>query len=74
MVRSKQKWILKSIRKLLTKVVITTVQLNLKVLMNLLVRDFHKYVKYAQDKGFIDAMINTNASALTAKRSQQLLT
>ena len=39
----------------------------------LLVRDFHKYVRYAYDKGFMDIMINTNASALTAKRSQQLL-
>ena len=39
----------------------------------LLIKDFHKYVKYAHDRNFIDIMINTNASALTAKRSQQLL-
>jgi MoaA/NifB/PqqE/SkfB family radical SAM enzyme len=39
----------------------------------LLIKDFHKYVKYAHDKNFIDIMINTNASALTAKRSQELL-
>lgn len=39
----------------------------------LLVKDFHKYVKYAHDKGFMDIMINTNASALVPKRSQELL-
>lgn len=39
----------------------------------LLIKDFHNYVKYASDKGFMDIMINTNASALTPKRSQQLL-
>ena len=27
----------------------------------LLVKDFHKYVKYAHDRGFMDIMINTNA-------------
>ena len=39
----------------------------------LLVKDFERYVKYASDKGFIDIMINTNASALTKDRSQKLL-
>jgi MoaA/NifB/PqqE/SkfB family radical SAM enzyme len=39
----------------------------------LLDRNFHEYVKYAHKKNFIDIMINTNASALTPKRSQELL-
>lgn len=39
----------------------------------LLVKDFEKYVKYASDRGFIDIMINTNASALTKNKSQKLL-
>ena len=39
----------------------------------LLTRNFHEYVKYAHDKNFIDIMINTNASALTPRRSQELL-
>ncbi len=39
----------------------------------LLTRSFHKFVEYASKKNFIDIMINTNASALNAKRSQELL-
>ena len=39
----------------------------------LLIKDFHKYIKYAYDKNFIDIMINTNGSPLTARRSQELL-
>ena len=39
----------------------------------LLVKDFEKYALYAHQKGFIDIMINTNASALTEKRAKKLL-
>ena len=39
----------------------------------LLIKDFHKYIKYAHDRNFMDIMINTNGSPLTKKRSQQLL-
>ena len=39
----------------------------------LLIKDFHKYIKYAHDKILMDIMINTNGSPLTARRSQQLL-
>lgn len=39
----------------------------------LLIKDFEKYLKYAHEKNFIDIMINTNGSALTERRSKQLL-
>jgi len=39
----------------------------------LLIKDFHKYIKYAHEKNFMDIMINTNGSPLTARRSQELL-
>ena len=39
----------------------------------LLIKDFEKYLKYAHSKNFIDIMINTNGSALTERRSKQLL-
>ena len=39
----------------------------------LLIKDFHKYIKYAHDKKYIDIMINSNGSPLTKRRSQELL-
>jgi MoaA/NifB/PqqE/SkfB family radical SAM enzyme len=39
----------------------------------LLIKDFHKYIKYAFDKNYIDIMINSNGSPLTKRRSQELL-
>lgn len=39
----------------------------------LLIKDFEKYLQYAHKKNFLDIMINTNGSALTEKRSRQLL-
>ena len=38
-----------------------------------LIKDLHKYILYASKKGFIDIMLNNNGSALTKKRSQQIL-
>ena len=38
-----------------------------------LIKDLHKYILYASKKGFIDIMLNNNGSALTPKRSQQIL-
>ena len=38
-----------------------------------LIKDLHKYIYYAHQKGFIDIMLNNNGSALTPKRSQQIL-
>ena len=38
-----------------------------------LIKDLYKYIYYAHQKKFIDIMLNTNASALTAKRSQEIL-
>ena len=38
-----------------------------------LIKDLHKYIFYAHKKGFIDIMLNNNGSALTKKRSQQIL-
>ena len=38
-----------------------------------LIKDLHKYINYAHKKGFIDIMLNTNGSALTKKRGQQIL-
>ncbi len=39
----------------------------------LLVKNFEEYCQYAHKKGFIDIMINSNASALTEKRAKKLL-
>jgi MoaA/NifB/PqqE/SkfB family radical SAM enzyme len=39
----------------------------------LLIKDLEKYIKYAHDNGFIDIMINTNASPLTEKRAKSIL-
>ena len=36
-------------------------------------KDLHKWISYAYSKGFIDIMLNNNGSAITKKRSQQLL-
>ena len=38
-----------------------------------LIKDLHKYINYAYKKGFIDIMLNNNASALTRRRSQEAL-
>ena len=38
-----------------------------------LIKDIHKYIFYASQNGFIDIMLNNNGSALTKKRSQQIL-
>ena len=38
-----------------------------------LIKDLHKYINYAHKKGFIDIMLNNNGSALTKKRSEQIL-
>ena len=38
-----------------------------------LIKDLHKYIYYAHKKNFIDIMLNNNGSALTPKRSQQIL-
>ena len=38
-----------------------------------LIKDLHKYIYYAHQKGFIDIMLNNNGSALTPERSQQIL-
>ena len=38
-----------------------------------LMKDLEKYIQYAHSKGFIDIMLNNNASALTEKRSKSLL-
>ena len=38
-----------------------------------LIKDLHKYIYYAHQKGFIDIMLNNNGSALTKKRAQQIL-
>ena len=38
-----------------------------------LIKDLHKYIYYAHQKGFIDIMLNNNGSALTPKRAQQIL-
>jgi MoaA/NifB/PqqE/SkfB family radical SAM enzyme len=38
-----------------------------------LIKDLHKYIEYANKKGFIDIMLNNNGSALPIKRAQQVL-
>jgi MoaA/NifB/PqqE/SkfB family radical SAM enzyme len=38
-----------------------------------LIKNLHEYILYAHKKGFIDIMLNNNGSALTPKRSKQLL-
>ena len=38
-----------------------------------LIKNLHEYILYAHKKGFIDIMLNNNGSALTEKRSRQLL-
>ena len=38
-----------------------------------LIKNLHEYIYYASKKGFIDIMLNNNGSALTAKRSQEIL-
>ena len=38
-----------------------------------LMKDLEKYIQYAYSKGFVDIMLNNNASALTEKRSKSLL-
>ena len=38
-----------------------------------LIKGLHKYIHYAHKKGFMDIMLNNNGSALTPKRSQQIL-
>lgn len=38
-----------------------------------LIKDLHKYINYAHKRGFIDIMLNNNGSALTKKRSEQIL-
>ncbi len=39
----------------------------------LLMKDLEKYLKYAQDHGFLDIIINTNGTLLTEERSKKLL-
>lgn len=39
----------------------------------LLMKDFEKYIKYAHNHGFIDIMINTNATVLTEEKAKKLL-
>ncbi len=39
----------------------------------LLIKDLEKYIKYASNHGFLDIMMNSNASALTETRSRKLL-
>lgn len=39
----------------------------------LLIKNLHEWISYAHKKGFIDIMMNTNASGLTDRRSQELL-
>jgi len=39
----------------------------------LLIKDLEKYIKYAENHGFIDIMINSNASAMTEKRAKSML-
>ncbi len=36
-------------------------------------KNLHEYISYAHKKGFIDIMLNNNGSAITKRRSQQLL-
>ena len=36
-------------------------------------KDLEKYIQYVYMKGFIDIMLNNNASALTERRSKSLL-
>jgi len=38
-----------------------------------LIKDLHKYIEYAHNKGFIDIMLNNNGSALPLKRAQEIL-
>ena len=38
-----------------------------------LMKDLEKYIQYAHMKGFINIMLNNNASALTERRSKSLL-
>lgn len=38
-----------------------------------LIKDLHKYINYAHKKGFIDIMLNNNGSALTKRRSEEIL-
>jgi len=38
-----------------------------------LIKNLHEYILYANRKGFIDIMLNNNGSALTKKRSEQIL-
>ena len=39
----------------------------------LLMKDLERYIKYAHDHGFIDIMMNTNATLLTERRAKKLL-
>jgi len=39
----------------------------------LLMKDFEKYITYAYDHGFVDIMINSNATLLTEQRARKLL-
>ena len=38
-----------------------------------LIKDLHKYIYYAHQKGFIDIMLNNNGSAMPKKKAQQIL-
>jgi MoaA/NifB/PqqE/SkfB family radical SAM enzyme len=38
-----------------------------------LIKDLHKYIEYAHNKGFIDIMLNNNGSAMPKKKAQQIL-
>ena len=38
-----------------------------------LIKNLHEYISYANKKGFIDIMLNNNGSALTPRRSQEIL-
>ena len=38
-----------------------------------LIKNLHEYISYAYKKGFIDIMLNNNGSAITKKRSQEIL-
>lgn len=39
----------------------------------LLIKNIHKWINYAHHRGFIDIMMNSNASALTERRVRELL-
>ena len=38
-----------------------------------LIKDLHKYISYAHNRGFIDIMLNNNGSAMPPMKAQQIL-